>query len=97
MPGIPRYRAAVDRNQAAIVEALRRAGCSVVYLKKPVDLGVGRAWAGRVKPTSSKSRCPRPRGSGAGGAPLSRKRFLLNGAGMWRKWRRWTRRLGPWG
>ena len=41
--GIPRYKAAVDGNQAEIVKALRRAGCSVEYIKQPVDLLVGRA------------------------------------------------------
>lgn len=40
---IPRYKAAVDRNQKNIVDALRRAGCDVEYIKQPVDLLVGRA------------------------------------------------------
>lgn len=37
-----RYAARVDANQAAIVEALREAGCVVWVLGLPVDLLVGK-------------------------------------------------------
>lgn len=37
-----RYAARVDSNQAAIVEALRAAGCVVWVLGLPVDLLVGK-------------------------------------------------------
>lgn len=37
-----RHAARVDANQAAIVSALRLHGCSVYYLKLPVDLLVGK-------------------------------------------------------
>jgi hypothetical protein len=37
-----RHAARTDANQAAIVSALRLHGCSVYYLKLPVDLLVGK-------------------------------------------------------
>ena len=40
---MPKYAARVDRNQAEIVRALRKAGCDVLFIKKPVDLLVSRA------------------------------------------------------
>lgn len=36
-----RRAAKVDQSQAAIVKALRAIGCSVHYIKEPVDLAVG--------------------------------------------------------
>ena len=38
---IPRYNAATDKNQSPIVEALKAVGCTVYYIKLPVDLLVG--------------------------------------------------------
>ena len=38
---IPKYGAAVDSNQKEIVDALRKAGCSVVVIGTPVDLLCG--------------------------------------------------------
>jgi hypothetical protein len=37
-----RHAARTDANQAAIVEALRAAGCSVYLIKLPVDAVVGK-------------------------------------------------------
>lgn len=37
----PKYAKKVDLNQAEIVEALRKCGCSVVVIGDPVDLLVG--------------------------------------------------------
>jgi hypothetical protein len=36
-----RRAAKTDSNQAAVVQALRKAGASVYYIKEPVDLLVG--------------------------------------------------------
>lgn len=36
-----RRAAKVDASQAAIVNALRAIGCTVYYIKEPVDLAVG--------------------------------------------------------
>ena len=38
---MPKYGASVDENQAEIVNALRRIGCQVNAIGKPVDLLVG--------------------------------------------------------
>lgn len=38
---LPRYAARVDENQKDIVEALRKIGCDVLVLGRPVDLLVG--------------------------------------------------------
>lgn len=43
-----RRAAKVDLSQKAIVDALRAAGCSVVFIGFPVDLLVGRAGASYV-------------------------------------------------
>lgn len=37
----PKYAKSVDLNQASIVDALRKCGCSVVIVGEPVDLLVG--------------------------------------------------------
>lgn len=36
-----RRAAKVDANQSAVVKALKAIGCSVHYIKEPVDLAVG--------------------------------------------------------
>ena len=38
---MPKYAASVDENQSEIVNALRRIGCQVLAIGKPVDLLVG--------------------------------------------------------
>lgn len=43
MSRMPRYAAKVDRNQQAIVDALKRCGCDVLVIGRPVDLLVARA------------------------------------------------------
>ena len=37
----PKYAQCVDQNQAEIVEALRKAGCDVLFINVPADLLVG--------------------------------------------------------
>ena len=37
----PRYNPKVDQNQKEIVDALKKAGCSVCVIGRPVDLLVG--------------------------------------------------------
>lgn len=40
---IPRRAQRIDSNQAEIVAALKRAGCTVEFIGQPLDLLVGRA------------------------------------------------------
>ena len=38
---MPKHAAKADRNQQEIVQALKRIGCDVEYIRTPVDLLVG--------------------------------------------------------
>lgn len=75
--GIPRYAAAVDRNQQEIVKALRDAGCDVYILKKPVDLAVGRAG----KTYLLEVKVPKAKGERGGRKTDEQEKFFANWRG----------------
>ena len=74
--GMPKYAARVDRNQALIIEVLLRSGCDVLYIRRPVDLLVGRAGKNYLL----EIKMPKSKGENGGRLTPEQERFF----GDWR-------------
>lgn len=75
---MPKYAASVDANQNDIVTALTDAGCDVIFIKKPVDLLVGRA----DKNYLLEVKRPKSKGCRAGRETKDQKKFFLSWRGQ---------------
>ncbi|MDR2056586.1 MAG: hypothetical protein LBQ10_12085 [Desulfovibrio sp.] len=74
--GMPKYAAKTDRNQDEIVRALLRCGCDVHYIRRPVDLLVGRAGKNYLL----EIKVPKSKGEGGGQLTPEQAQFF----GIWR-------------